>query len=275
VRRLGGEKDIKVDVRIISATHRNLPERIDEGEFREDLYHRISGATISVPPLRDRRTDIVPLTEFFLTREMTTRGKRGICFSENAMLKLNKYDFPGNVRELEKIVSSLVVRIGNNQVIGADKIILPTPKGSGQQHVTREEVHPELSINTSLSDKTNATPLSLPVSVNLSNLHEIIATLTVEKNDPALDGIKPRLENAVQALLQRCVGAALERYKRPGGKYELRPAMRLLTGNITLKGPRVIRELDKILNRQQKTTTVQQDELVTLVESWKSPKNKE
>lgn len=274
VRRVGGRRDIDVDVRLISATHWNLEARIIEKEFRSDLFYRIRrGATITVPPLRDRRADIASLTEFFLDREMKARGKVGICFSESAKHKLKQYDFPGNVRDLESTITELVGITGNNRVIDADDVILSELKGAGEQPVTREEVHPELSASTAMANKTNANPLPVPVSVNLSNLHEVIAALPVESGDSALRGVKPRLEQALKELIQRCAGAALERCKKPmSDKYDLQPALQLIFDDKELVQASCYRELDKIFCRPQKTTSLNQDDLKALVEIWKNAK---
>lgn len=271
VRRVGGRRDIDVDVRLISATHWNLETRIIEKEFRSDLFYRIRrGATITVPPLRDRRADIAPLTEFFLAREMKDRGKVGICFSESAKHKLKQYDFPGNVRDLESTVTELVGITGNNRVIDADDVILSGLKGTGEQHVTWEEVHSELSASPATAGETNANPLPMPVSVNLSNLHEVIATLPVESDDSALRGIKPRLEQALKELIQRCAGAALERCKDPlNEEYPLQPAMQLLKGDtkLTSTGPK--RLLNEVLGRNLETN-IQEVDKQNLVEVWKN-----
>lgn len=281
VQRLSSHTDLAVNVRLISATHRNLEEQIAANTFREDLFYRINGTTITIPPLRDRRADIKPLAEALLKEAMRDKNKIGIIFSKDAMDKLVEYDFPGNVRELKNIIERLVAVTGNNDVISEKDIMLLTIF-SGTACTVGQGGAPsavQLPVTTAQDSVKIAAPTSMQPSalsnVTLANLHEVIAAIDIKPDDPALLGIKPRVEIVIQDLMQRCVGAALECCKKPMGKYELQPAMQLLANDKTMKGTRPNRELEKILNRQQKRATVQQDELVALVESWKSSKNKE
>jgi len=114
--RLGGNQTIQADVRIISATNQNLEEKVKEGTFREDLYYRLNVVSITVPPLRDRRGDISVLTKYFIKRFSAENGKDIKGLSNEAMDILMKYDYPGNVRELENIIERAVV-ITRDQVI--------------------------------------------------------------------------------------------------------------------------------------------------------------
>jgi len=114
--RLGGNKTIQADVRIISATNQNLEEKVKEGTFREDLYYRLNVVSITVPPLRDRRGDISVLTEYFIKRFSAENDKDIKGLSNEAMDIMMKYDYPGNVRELENIIERAVV-ITRDQVI--------------------------------------------------------------------------------------------------------------------------------------------------------------
>ena len=100
ITRVGGEEDIRVDVRLVTSTNRNLKQMLETGRFREDLYYRIKVFEIEIPPLRRRREDIPPLVNFFLDRYAPT----GLRFTPEALDILIKYPFPGNVRELEHIV---------------------------------------------------------------------------------------------------------------------------------------------------------------------------
>ncbi len=107
--RLGGNQTIRSDVRIISATNRDLEEKVREGLFREDLYYRLNVVSITIPPLRDRRGDIPVLTEYFIKRFASENNKDIEGLSNEAMDILMKYDYPGNVRELENIIERAVV----------------------------------------------------------------------------------------------------------------------------------------------------------------------
>jgi DNA-binding NtrC family response regulator len=106
--RVGGSKNIKVDVRLITATNKNLEESIDNGTFREDLYYRINVVPLVVPPLRDRKEDITLLANHFVTRfhEENRRGPQRI--TQEAMDLLLNYDWPGNVRELENLIERMM-----------------------------------------------------------------------------------------------------------------------------------------------------------------------
>ena len=119
--RVGGEKTIKVDVRIIAATNRDLLKETQEGRFREDLYYRLNVFPISVPPLRERREDISLLTEHFLRKLKTYGGSKTLA--PGVLTHLTAYSWPGNVRELENIVERMVI-ISQEAVIGMDSLPL-------------------------------------------------------------------------------------------------------------------------------------------------------
>jgi DNA-binding NtrC family response regulator len=104
IRRVGDNRPIKVDVRIIAATHHNLEKDVEAGRFRKDLFFRLSVFTITTPPLRDRRDDIPLLVQHFLDRQTEATAKTVLGFSTAAMERLISYDFPGNIRELENEV---------------------------------------------------------------------------------------------------------------------------------------------------------------------------
>ncbi|NPA49973.1 MAG: GAF domain-containing protein [Thermodesulfobacteria bacterium] len=107
--RVGSTRPIKVDVRIITATNRNLEELVEKGLFREDLYYRLNVFPIYVPPLRERSTDIIPLAEFFLEKYSREHGKEIKRLSSPAIDLLVQYHWPGNVRELENVIERAVL----------------------------------------------------------------------------------------------------------------------------------------------------------------------
>jgi len=106
---VGGRKPVKVDIRIISATNRNMIEAVRAGKFREDLYYRLNVFPILVPPLRARRQDVAELTKLFITRCAAEEGKRIDGIDDDALALLQRYDWPGNVRQLENAVFRAVV----------------------------------------------------------------------------------------------------------------------------------------------------------------------
>jgi two-component system, NtrC family, nitrogen regulation response regulator NtrX len=107
--RIGGQRPIKVDVRVLSATSRNLADEIAEGRFREDLYYRLNVVPVRIPPLRERREDIPELANHFLTRFAAERRIAPPNFSEEAIAALQAHDWPGNVRQLRNIIERTVI----------------------------------------------------------------------------------------------------------------------------------------------------------------------
>jgi len=107
--RVGGNQTLNADVRLISATHQDLAAKIAAGAFREDLYYRLNVVSLSIPPLRERREDIPPLVDHFVARFARENRKAVQGVSREAMDQLLKYDYPGNVRELENIIERAVV----------------------------------------------------------------------------------------------------------------------------------------------------------------------
>ena len=111
--RVGGEKEIPVDVRILAATNKDLRKMIDENAFREDLYHRLSVIVIHVPPLRERRDDIPLLVSSFVETIAANMGQAVPKFTDEAFEELKNYQWTGNIRELHNIVERLVILCGN------------------------------------------------------------------------------------------------------------------------------------------------------------------
>ncbi len=107
--RVGGTKPIRVDVRIIAATNRDLKKAVEEGKFRDDLYYRLNVISIQIPPLRERKEDIPLLVHHFIEKFNIELGKRVEKISEEALKTLMKYDWPGNVRELENVIERAMV----------------------------------------------------------------------------------------------------------------------------------------------------------------------
>ncbi len=118
--RVGGGEAIKVDVRLIAATNRDLMDMVKRGEFREDLYYRLNVVSVSLPPLRQRRRDIPLLLDHFLQRYAKENGKDIRDFSREAREQLMRYDYPGNVRELQNIIESAVVMARRDLIATAD-----------------------------------------------------------------------------------------------------------------------------------------------------------
>ncbi len=109
IRRIGGEKEIPIDVRIISATHRNLSKMVIEKTFREDLYYRLNVIPVNIPPLRERKEDILLLVRHFIKVLRENEGKSNIKITDNAINELKKYSWPGNVRELQNVIERALI----------------------------------------------------------------------------------------------------------------------------------------------------------------------
>jgi two-component system response regulator AtoC len=107
--RVGGHETIKVDVRVVSATNRNLEKMIEDGEFREDLYYRLNVFPINLPPLRDRLEDLPILVQHFIAKFARQMGASPSQASADALAKLREYNWPGNVRELENIIERATI----------------------------------------------------------------------------------------------------------------------------------------------------------------------
>jgi DNA-binding NtrC family response regulator len=126
--RVGGNENVKLDVRLLVATHKNLAEEVKKGNFREDLYYRVIGLPIDLPPLRERGNDVLVLAKYFID-EFTRENKMGIInLAQNAKDKLMRYNYPGNVRELKAMIDLAAVMCDGKEIT-ADDISYTTAKG--------------------------------------------------------------------------------------------------------------------------------------------------
>lgn len=129
VERIGGRKEIPVDVRIICATHQNLEQQMKKGQFREDLYYRVSEMTIKIPSLKERTGDAAVLAKAFLARFAAELGTGAKAFEQDAIAAIESYDWPGNVRELESRIKRAVIMADGSQITAED-LELATPENS-------------------------------------------------------------------------------------------------------------------------------------------------
>ncbi|MGR9106794.1 MAG: PEP-CTERM-box response regulator transcription factor [Gammaproteobacteria bacterium] len=137
VERIGGRKEIPVDVRVVCATHQDIPTLIDEGKFRKDLYYRINEMVVTIPPLRERSGDIPVLAKVFLARYVDQLKAKLTGFSEAAIAAMESYSWPGNVRELENRVKRAVI-MSNGPLIDIDDLELPEGKPMERSTSLRE-----------------------------------------------------------------------------------------------------------------------------------------
>jgi two-component system response regulator HydG len=131
IEKLGGRKRIPIDVRILCATHRGLEEMIERGEFRQDLYYRLKVVEIVLPPLRERREDIPKLVRFFLDKYGKREGLKDVRITQEALQKLMRYPFHGNVRELENVVEGALA-LTVDPVIDPGDLLLPESASGGE-----------------------------------------------------------------------------------------------------------------------------------------------
>jgi len=125
IERIGGRTEIPVDVRVVCATHRNLRERIAEGEFREDLFYRLAEMIISIPPLRERAGDATLLAHAFVQRFSRENGRSRLALREDALDAISRHPWPGNVRELENCIKRAVIMADGNGITADDLGLAP------------------------------------------------------------------------------------------------------------------------------------------------------
>jgi DNA-binding NtrC family response regulator len=129
IERIGGDKPIRVNVRVFVATHRNLEARVRQGKFREDLFHRVYVFPLTLPPLRERREDIPTLVEHFARQICAQNNWKPITFAADAIQWLSAYSWPGNIRELRNVVERLMLLATGNEVT-ADTVRSALPSGA-------------------------------------------------------------------------------------------------------------------------------------------------
>jgi two-component system response regulator GlrR len=146
-RRVGGTQDIKTDIRLLAATNQNLLKRIESGEFREDLYHRLARVVINVPALRERADDIVPMSERFFERAFSRRGKKFNGLATEAAKALQAYPWPGNVRELLNVVERTALLWNQDGQVEVGHLSLPVSKIKSVGGAAVQEFKPGLTLN--------------------------------------------------------------------------------------------------------------------------------
>jgi two-component system response regulator HydG len=171
---VGARQPIKVDVRIIAATNKNLLELINKGEFREDLYYRLNVIAIDIPPLREREGDILLMIQNFAVKFAKEFGKSVPNFSENALQALRSYYWPGNVRELENIIQRLVLMSESNAIDAPDLPSLmrySALRGVGP-HRTLAEIESEHILGVLASVDNNKTKAAEILGIDRKTLRE-------------------------------------------------------------------------------------------------------
>lgn len=196
IQRLGTDSTIKTDVRIIAATNRNLRERVQEGSFRADLYHRLSVYPVYIPPLRDRGHDVLLLAGHYLEFNRTRLGLRGIRLSHAAEQTLEAYQWPGNVRELEHVISRAAIKT-LSQGAARDQIMTLEPD---VLDLDISQSIPVVATATNTLITTPAGHASLPVTVP-----PLRTTVDNAQRQAILHALRSSNDNWTQAARQLCV----------------------------------------------------------------------
>ncbi len=171
--RLGSNKEIPIDIRLISATNKNLEEMITRGEFRQDLLYRINTISIELPPLRERGNDILLLAGFYLKKYSYKYDKAGLKISSRAGRKLLKYNWPGNVRELQHSVEKAVI-LADDEILGENSFSLSEnfhARGENLENQTLEEMEKELILKNIRKEKGNMSAVSKNLGISRQTLY--------------------------------------------------------------------------------------------------------
>jgi len=197
VRRIGGSEDIKVDVRIVSATNQDLQEKVKQGEFREDLYFRLNVIPIHIPPLRKRREDIPLLAQYFIEKYAKEFGKEVKRISTYALELLMRYPFPGNIRELENIIERSVALESSSIILPENLIIAEEGSGTAASSVPAgkfpetgidlngelERFEREIIVKALEKAKGSKTKAALLLGVSFPSLRHRIEKLNMENGE--------------------------------------------------------------------------------------------
>jgi transcriptional regulator with GAF, ATPase, and Fis domain len=198
--RVGGTHPIKVDIRLIAATNRNLSEAVRLGQFRQDLYYRLAVVKVTMPPLRDRREDIPMLTRHFVQKYAKRCNVKAKPISREAMATVASYEWPGNVRELENAIERAMVLGSSDSILLEDlpESLLeqePADEGSeGKYHASLKEHKKELIICAVVRTRGNYVEAAASLGVHPNYLHRLIRNLGLkdEINEALREPVKSR-----------------------------------------------------------------------------------
>ena len=184
IERVGGTRPVKVDVRVLAATNRDLDQALREGTFRDDLFYRLNVVAITLPPLRDRRDDVAPLASHFRILFSKKLGRRVVGFTAEARAGLLRYDWPGNVRELANAVERALV-LGDGDLIRLEDLpetvseaaTLPSAKPSGAYHAAVNACKRQLIEEALAACQGNVTRAAERLALNPTYLHRLLSNL--------------------------------------------------------------------------------------------------
>ncbi|KLO23017.1 MULTISPECIES: sigma-54-dependent transcriptional regulator [unclassified Marinitoga] len=175
IERIGANREIKVDVRVIAATNRNLEEEVKKGNFRMDLFYRLNVININIPPIRERREDIPIFIEFFNKRYAKKYNKSEIRFSKDAMNMLLNYNWPGNIREIRNFVEKIFIIFDTNKIIKKSDISVFFINNNKKEDfeyssMTLDEIEKKVILNTLKKYEGNKTKTAKALGISLRTL---------------------------------------------------------------------------------------------------------
>ena len=172
VTRIGSNKSIPIDIRLISSTNSSLPQMVEEGTFREDLLYRMNTIHIEIPPLHEREEDIIALTEYFLKVYCNRYRKADMKISEHALSKLTHYKWPGNVRELQHTIEKAVI-LSEKNILKADDFFFNNISESSLDMLngTLEEMEKKMILNALKNNPDNITAIATKLGITRQTLY--------------------------------------------------------------------------------------------------------
>ncbi len=182
IERVGGSRPMKLDIRILAATNRDLAEEVKGKRFREDLYYRLSVINIDLPPLRERRDDVILLATHFLERFSAENNRSGCSFDPRAMAEMRAHDWPGNVRELENRIKRAVILSADRRIKPADMGFDPG-KSSTRKTLAerREEVETEFINDALLRHNWNVSRAAGDLGVSRTTLYDLLEKYGIKR----------------------------------------------------------------------------------------------
>ncbi len=181
VERVGGHVPIHVNVRVVCATHQNLREKIEKGEFREDLFYRISEIPLEIPPLRDREGDILVLARFFFDKFNENHGRKLRGFTKDALASMETYSWPGNVRELQNRIKRAVIMTDAKQISSMDLELNKTASDTMNFNLRdiREKVERQAILRALSHVNGKVAPAAELLGVSRPTLYDLIKKLNI------------------------------------------------------------------------------------------------
>jgi two-component system NtrC family response regulator len=181
IERVGGHETIPVNLRVVCATHQNLREKIENGEFREDLFYRISEIPLEIPPLRDREGDIIVLAKFFFDKFNQDQGRKLRGFTKEALSAMDTYSWPGNVRELQNRIKRAVIMADGKQLSAEDLELDKTSSDNMNFNLRdlREKVERQAILRALSHVDGKVAPAAELLGVSRPTLYDLIKKLNI------------------------------------------------------------------------------------------------